>query len=336
MTKDLANNIHLREDSHGSHSRIIRRVCMAFATVAVAIILSSCFTGIEGTKKITLSKEDLKLAEVSEEELLLAGVVGVPASEWKAGKRFIVADAKASLLIEGRNPEAESHGLSKGDTLIYIKSRTPVGPDGRTRESVVFGLNDALFEFTSGKVGRSGVIMSDALPGLIDADMIDQSARILNGREMWTLSRIWEDAESGRIDGLKYAKVKVVETLPGDMVFPLKVRFVDDSGREGNMLLNFGNSGKESHSFANMFLLSDPRKKYPSISDTAWDNICRGRAEIGMTKDEVRLAKGNPSDVNTGHDYSKVLLLWTYPDGNVYYFEDGILTGINSFGRSQN
>ncbi|MDE7510365.1 MAG: hypothetical protein K2M62_09595 [Muribaculaceae bacterium] len=50
-----------------------------------------------------------------------------------------------------------------------------------------------------------------------------------------------------------------------------------------------------------------------------------------MTKTECRLSKGNPSDVYDGHDYSKLLLLWVYPDATTLYFEDDILVRVKSY-----
>lgn len=311
------------------------KVAFAFCgLVLAATLLTSCFTGIESTAKINLSKEDKKLLKPSAEELFLSEIKPLKSSEWIPGKRFYVADSKASILMDQKVNVAGVEGLNPGDTLIYEECRYPIGPDGRKQTIVVFYRNGDQFEFSSSGVAKSdNGIMSDMIPGVIDLDMIDASRAKLVNKTLWTLSRMWEDEKGGRLEGLKYDKVKITSVDAGSMVFPIKVGFVADDGREGFYHLNFGNSGKDSHSFANMFTMSDQRKHYQSISDNVWEKICRGEVAVGMTKDEVKLAKGNPSEVNTGHDYSRALLLWGYPDGSVLYFEDGILTGINTYKR---
>ncbi|MDE6400707.1 MAG: hypothetical protein K2L68_07600, partial [Muribaculaceae bacterium] len=62
------------------------------------------------------------------------------------------------------------------------------------------------------------------------------------------------------------------------------------------------------------------------IEDDVWQLICSSKVRTGMTKDECRLALGNPKEVDSGHDYTQTLDLWHYSDGAVLWFEDGILT----------
>ena len=50
-----------------------------------------------------------------------------------------------------------------------------------------------------------------------------------------------------------------------------------------------------------------------------------------MTKEECRLAKGNPSDLYGGHDYSKSMLIWVYPDATTLYFEDDLLVRVKAY-----
>lgn len=116
--------------------------------------------------------------------------------------------------------------------------------------------------------------------------------------------------------------------MPGDMVFPLAVHFHDASSRPAMLLMNLpeaSGSGVESRSFRNLFTLSDPKEKYPSILPEIWDAICDGHVRNGMTKDECRLAIGNPADSQSGHDWNSTIDIWSYPDGTFLRFQDGIL-----------
>ena len=299
--------------------------------VICCVSLSSCFTGIEGTKKITLSKSDLKAVEPTAEEKFLASVTPSLYTDWIPGKRFFVADSRASVMLERRGGVA-ADSLRRGDILLFRESGTVTAPDGREMTSLIFEKDSVAYQFAPFDRQPGMAIKSTDIPALIDLDMVERVARLMRGRKLWTRSQAWTDSAGRRIPGRKFTEVTVTDVAPGSMVFPLAVDFVDDAGVEARYMMNFGNSGKESRSFANLFALSDPRHSHGGISDHVWANVQRGEVEIGMTKEECRLSKGNPSEVNTGRNYSHALLLWSYPDATVLYFEDDILTGINTYG----
>lgn len=302
--------------------------------VSVIIFLNSCFTGIESTKKIKLTRDDMREISPTAEDLILASVEASGNDEWQVGKIFVVTDDRASLVIDAKRIVSSRQSLQRGDTLYYRGGEMPVGPDGRRYPYMEFNRGEDIFGYASGNKGKSeDKIMSDELPGVVDCQMLDEVAKILIGKKVWTRSSLWIDTEGKRVTGLRFEAVVIDGIYPGDMVFPIAVRFRDSKGSHYYYMMNFGNSGKDSRSFATLFTLDDPQKKYPSISDAVWESIKKGEVKIGMTKEECRLAKGNPSDVNIGHSYSKDMLLWSYPDATVLYFEDGILTGINNIGK---
>ena len=168
-------------------------------------------------------------------------------------------------------------------------------------------------------------VMSDQIPMLIDLDMVDRAKEMLVGLHLWTRSPLWYDEDGNRIDGRKFVPVTVIDVRPGNISFPIRLKFEDDKGKEAWAYMNLGNSHADSRSFANLFSLSDIRSRYPGISDEVWDLICRGKVRYGMTKLECKLSLGNPTEVDTGHDWNQTLDLWHYPDGQILYFEDGLL-----------
>ncbi|MDE7081023.1 MAG: hypothetical protein K2O78_05160 [Muribaculaceae bacterium] len=306
------------------------------AMPVLAILLSSCFTGIEGTKKITLSRQDRKQTAPTAEELYLSDVAPSSSLEWESGKAFFVADSRASVLIDAvevASPGRE--GLERGDILRYVESREMRMPDGSTRTVIVFsrGAGEEFRYVAADSATGAGAegVMSDAIPGLIDPVMVKAVGDRLRGTDLWTRSTLWLDDSDNRQSGLKYDRVRVTDVAPGSMVFPVRVTFEDYSGNRGSYLMNYGNTGIDSRGFSNLFSLTDPRASYPGISDEVWNLICREKVRAGMTKEECRLAKGNPSDVHTGHDYSKSMLLWIYPDATTLYFEDDLLVRVKSY-----
>ncbi len=308
---------------------LLRTVLIGTISAIWMLGATSCFTGVEGTKKITLSKDDRKAIQPSDEDLFFQPVAGIPVSQWENGRPFIAADNKALMIFDQQglplNPDEAALG---GKTLYYSGVEARPAPDGSRTLIIVFTDGNNLFRYNTGKnvTVAADEIRSDQIPMLIDSAMIDSSRKLLSGKKIWTRSPLWYDAEGNRIPGRKFVPVTIVAVEPGNLVFPVKLLFKTDDGEEAWAFMNFGNSSTESRAFANLFYLSDFRKNFPSITDEVWTLICDGKIAAGMTKLECKLSLGNPSEVDAGHDYSQTLDLWHYPDGAVLWFEDGILT----------
>ena len=77
--------------------------------------------------------------------------------------------------------------------------------------------------------------------------------------------------------------------------------------------------------FDSQFSMTDVRKQYPSIAPAIWDNIVNGKIAEGMTKEECRLAMGNPVNVRQLPDQSGLREYWYYDGGRYLFFVDGLL-----------
>ncbi len=311
-----------------SHIFWLNRTLLPLVAVFIAAMSSSCFTGVEGTKKITLSREDRRTLTPTEEEKFFVGVQGSPLANWKTGKPFIAADDKAILIFDqqGLPPDPEAVGLG-GKILYYEGTGSTVGPDGKNYTSIAFRYGDNRLVYNTGKSLEEALkLNSDQIPMLIDSDMVAEAKALLIGKQFWIRSSLWYDAVGNRIPGMKFIPVTITDVIPASVTFPLSIRFTYGNSEEARIFMNFGNSGTESRSFPALFSLSDIRKKYPMISDETWELICREKVRTGMTKEECKLSLGNPTEVNSGHDYSQTLDLWNYSDGTVLWFEDGLLT----------
>jgi len=265
----------------------------------------------------------------SAEEEFFKPVAGEPLSEWKTGRQFIAADNKALLIFdqEGLPIDPDVANL-KGKTLVYEGTGSRIVPDGSYDMTIFFSCGPERYCYDTGKSMDEALseVTSDKIPMLIDAKMIESARSLLLGKKLWTRSPLWYDDDGKRIPGLKFVPVTITDVQPGTIAFPMKVKFKDSRGTESWAMMNFGYSGKESRSFSNLFYLSDLRDKYPQIEDDVWHLICQGKIRTGMTKEECKLSLGNPSEVDSGHDYTQTLDLWHYPDGAVLWFEDGFLT----------
>ncbi|MCM1153714.1 MAG: hypothetical protein NC328_08715 [Muribaculum sp.] len=296
--------------------------------LVIAITLSSCFTGIEGTKKIEMSRSDKKESLPTAEQSILNPVKADTLKDWLPGKKFICTDNRLALVIEKDIPDSQSFINIKDSILEFSGIRSRLLPDGSNQVVISFKLGGSTVLYPTGKDKESilNTFTARQLPMTIDLEMVKQVGNILSGMQVFTRSAMWYQGDSTRISGKKFVPVKITGVSPGISTFPLKVYFTyDSSGQTAFMYMNFGSSGYDSRSFSNLFSLSDIRQNYPRISDEVWGNICSSRVAPGMTKEECKLALGNPSDVMAGHDYSQTLDIWQYPDGAILRFADGVL-----------
>lgn len=310
-------------------SSFFRPLFMALLAVLFPAALSSCFTGVEGTKRIELSRADRKAIRTSEEESLSDSVKASPLSEWRGGKNFLVTDNRLSLLLYPHTGVSSELTDSIAGKILTFRGTEPLTlPDNSRGITLIFEVDGNLYDYRSSRsYSESNTsIMSDALPMLIDLDMVDAMASHLNGRSLWTRSQLWYSPEGQRRVGRKYVPVTIDKVETGNSVFPLKVTFRDQSGQSAFMYMNFGHSGKDSRSFDSLFSLSDPKTRYPRIDKEVWELICDGKVRNGMTKEECRLSLGSPSDVDGGHDWSQTLDIWKYSDGRYLIFTDGLLS----------
>jgi len=312
-----------------SPGHILNLISLVGFVIMVSFPLTSCFTGVEGTKTVELSRSDRKLLAPTPEDTFLSGVKPRSLKDWNAGKRFIVTDDKIKLLFDQSRTSRELDNVSLKDTVLYfVRSSWRSRPDATNESALILrtaGGKEIVYLSGNSSVSAADSLKSDGLAMLIDLDMIGSVDSKLKGRTLWTKSPIRYDSTGNRIHGKKYIPVKVVDVCPGTTVFPVKLKIKDDSGAEAYMLMNFGNSATDSRSFANLFSLSDIRQRYPSIEDDVWKLICNGRVKIGMTKDQCRLSLGNPADVRSGHDYNRIIDIWVYGDGDYLQFADGLL-----------
>jgi hypothetical protein len=311
-------------------------ICSLPAVIASFLLLlvsANCSTGIESTKKIELSRQDRKFIEPTAEEKFLVNLKRETLKEWKIGKVFYAPDDKVALIFDSYGLPSDPLSLHLGgEKMTYIgyeSSSSPINGDvtllhflsGDNTYTYVITkpIDKALEEFTSTDV-----------PMLIDEDIVSRAHLMLKDKIIYPRTQLWYGKDDAITLGRKYIPVTVDSVTEGNMIFPLKVIFTDNTGLTASLYMNIGEDNNESRSFSNLFTLDNPQKKYPNTDPEVWDIICAGSVRIGMTKEECRLSLGNPAEVDTGHDYSQTLDLWKYNDGTTLWFEDGILTRIRN------
>lgn len=294
-------------------------------------LLSGCFTGVEGTKKVT-EKDVAKVlqqpsgggSEAGQQVLLLARPDSV--ATWRVGKRFYVCDDQARLMFL---PSAEysSDTLKLGGKYVsYV---------GYTTGSLLDNNSLVTLEFTDGVHTyryRTGKELADLHPGygipfFIEEDLVECARQQLEGKAFYIKTRIWYTPDSGVMkDGRQFIPVKILQVEPGNKVYALKVTFeAQDNGERAMMWVADDTKALRQRSFDALFSVSDVRKNYPHITSDVWNRIVHGTVQEDMTKEECQLSLGAPKSINRLPDQNGLREYWYY-DGGVYlYFEDGLL-----------
>lgn len=299
-----------------------------FVMVAAAglLTLPSCSTGIESTKTIKMSKDDIRRLEKTEEQKFAARISPYPLAKWEPGKRFLALTDRALYIFDSCSAQPAT---IEGKILTYVGREVKISPDLNEQCVLVFSDGDITYRYNTGKTPEEALteIDSNRIPLLADLDMIDSWKRVLVGKTLWTRSNLWYDGDGQRKNGLKFTRVSAQDVLPAVGEFPMKVKIANETDT-AFLFMNYTSDIADSRNFAALFFLSDPKQKYPDITAENWNLIKAGKVGKGMTKEECRLALGNPDDLRSGHSTSQTLDVWQYSNGTYLFFSDGLL---NSF-----
>ncbi len=290
-----------------------------------AILLAGCFTGVESTPKITYKEVERQDAAASDEQRLAATLEPRPFQRWRHGDRFLAVDSRAGKAFSGA-PVVEA-----GTSLRYLGARGRLWVLGDTVAELLFATpaGDTLSNITNSTIGAlRDRQLPPELPFIIDEQFVADADRALAGRRCYLRTHLWNNPVDGSYTrGRKFIPVTIESVLPGSSTHPFRVRFATADGERGEVLMSAGTSA--SRGFDSLFSFSDPRSRYPEISDANWILICDSKIALGMTRAEARLALGPTSEIDRGHSHSSAYERWTYPDGRYLIFEDGILVRHN-------
>ena len=304
-------------------------VVMALA----AMLLQSCFTGVESTPKLTAKDIRKRHATDTPEVVYMASASGQPTSAWQPGKRFYVTDSRiglAFLPVDGVGGSGYASDLGGKDiTLQEIGSFTSI--TGVDEVQLCFRAPDGTSLTYRPGISRQDFMQrkSFAVPFTVEYDLVDSVRALLAGNTYYILVARRLDADGHETDGLRYVPVTIVDVQPGNTSQPLKVLFRNEDGKVQMLMMTVGTEPTSTRNFNTLFAFANPRKKYPAITDTVWDLITRSKVQLGMTQQECRLALGAP------HRYTRVPTtagmgeIWQYDNGAVLQFVDGHLERCN-------
>lgn len=305
---------------------MIRSVFGILTTVLFACGMTSCFTGIESTPKISDKDLSRERIVVSDEDKYLSDVRPEPFKDWQKGKLFFVTDRRINLALEPTsNPIPDN-----GDYLAYDRFREVPSLTGTLDTEIV--LVDSHGREFAHRVNASPDELSVRnkvdIPFTIDMSIVDRTKEMLIGKILYLRTSMWFDSDGNATSGLKYVPVEIIDVEPGNTVYPVKVKFRMKDYPESQpayIFMSVGDSIKSARNFASTFYFDDPRKRYPQISDENWNYIIHSRVAPYMTREECRLALGSPASIDRYHGTNTYSERWNYENGVYLIFDDGIL-----------
>lgn len=302
----------------------------------VAVISAGCFTGVESTPRISSAdvRREMKNESVlfsADEENMAVQIVPPPPASWRAGDSFIVCDSKVSLTF----PSVAADRLpAPEDTIVfagYSPSRNVLGEEAVDVRFVTSKADTVSYRvnFPMRDVAERSAL---EIPFTIPLGMIDRADSLLKNINAYILTPYrYRVSDNVRVDRKKFQPVVISGVGSGTVELPMKVFFseITDGKKEDFFIyMTPGASRTATRNFPALFSLTDPRLKYPAITDEVWNAITSSKVLPGMTRQECRLALGAPSEVIHGHNYSAVFERWIYQNGLNLIFEDGLLKGI--------
>lgn len=298
-----------------------RSIILFGVCVALLLLCTSCFTGVEGTRRVEMSKNDVTASLPTNEDHFVSLLTGMPLEQWTEGMEFVALDDRAPLIFESRTLPVNPLELNmRGKVIRYVgrESRINAGLDTIALLHFADSAHHYYYEM------RQPVTTSLDLPMFTDKRLVERFDSLLRGRRLWVTYPFWHTTDTATMQGLKFAPVTVEHVVPGYGPYPVRILF-NDGTTQAWLPVSLPQSGPTSRRFSNQFSLTDPRVKYSGISDETWSLIQQQLVAIGMTKNEVRLALGSPKDISQGHNSALVYELWQYSDGSYLIFADGLV-----------
>lgn len=304
-------------------SKLTTRIPAAALAVAAALLLHSCFTGIESTPRISAAQVQ-RSTRTSAEESYLSDITAEAPGHWKTGKEFMITEGHLSRAMEGTPEWADSLCGS----LLYFRQFRPVSiPTGVGTEVVLATADGRELRYRSSMHPDSVQSVSSlVIPFTIDMAPVAATDSRMRGKTYYIKTPAWMiPGTDMRADStLRHVPVTVDSVTAGNARYPLKVHF-SCQGSPYYIFMSLDTEHGNSRNFPALFNLENPRRRYRQITDAVWDNIIHGRVENGMTREECRLALGAPESVNTQTDRAFINEVWTYPGGGYLIFKDGVL-----------
>ena len=173
---------------------------------------------------------------------------------------------------------------------------------------------------------------------LIEADFVNQLNKQLVGHTLYTKSANWfkynadeSDTERVQEGTCKYCSVTITRVV-NDYGEKYLVFFKQNNQGEEYAFENvvFDKDTKSRLNFTRYFTFTNPKEKYPNISQERWEQIMAQKVRKGFTPDEVKIAYGKPDEVYTEDDNETWVFYNLNKKDYAITFKDGVVDKVET------
>ncbi len=294
-----------------------------FIVLLLLCLFQSCFTGIESTPKITFDGSIVENeTSISEEQKYLSNIKNETFNQWYKGKEFVVTDSKISLIFNNANNLPDS---IVGSIIKYQKYETSISVAGTAITNLYFTYNcDTLIYSINATPQEIASRKSFNIPFTIQQSVITEVTHTMLNNTYYNITPLAYDSIGNTLNIQKFVPIKINAIKAGNHLYPIKVHYTSNNNSYW-VYMTIGNEIQSTRNFETLFFLTNPRKKYPHISDNHWNAITKNIVIIGMNKEECRLALGVPNQIERLPSNAGIFEHWKFNNGIQLLFEDGLL-----------
>lgn len=295
------------------------------AASVFSLMLTGCFTGVENTPRITDKDVRKQTVESKPEDTYLEGIKQRNISScFKKGKPWVIVDPKFKLLL---NPEAQDINIQKGDTIRFkaFEEAITVTGDHVAELYLTTSNGETIVYRTSVDFNKILTGYPIVVPFTVDLDLVEDVRNKMLGQKFYIETRTRYDMNDQIYYGRKFVPVTICSVDYGNEYYPIRLTATEKNGQPFRLYMSISPESRMPRKFSALFSISDPHLNYPNILPETWDKIVEGKVAAGMTRDECRLALGNPDNIDRQAGYSSVREIWTYNNGSYLLFMDGLL-----------
>jgi len=177
---------------------------------------------------------------------------------------------------------------------------------------------------------------------LIDADYLNQLNKQLVGKTLYTKSANWvkynekelnsnlklESVHEGTCKYCPVTVTRVVNDYDEKYIVFFKQNNQGDEYAFGNVVFN--TDYNRFLNFTQYFTYTNPKDKYPNISQERWEQIMAQKVRKGFTPDEVKIAYGKPDEVYSEDDNETWVFYNLNKKDYAITFKDGVVDKVET------
>lgn len=286
---------------------------------------------VEAKQDDNLLISDTKLT--SEELFVVNNFPFIEMKKWHKDMKFMFNGENSydTNLIPIKDIEIYKNKIFTIDSIVS-KNVIRIGIGEFIDRIIYFNCEGKTFEFSFYNLRNREVPYIDNLIYLGD---IDIARKLLIGKQLYILSKDWQNDDLNKARKWVSVLIKAVgvgnnKEYPARIIFEYNKReyYVEISLSKTNT--DKDNIWGDEHSFSKYFSFTNPKSKYPKISNDIWNLICNEKVKIGMSKQQCRLSWGEPKTINKSSGSWGVHEQWVYGSNSYLYFQNGILSSIQN------